>query len=149
MTRGKIGRYTKESGWTWHDKEAIADYRAKARANPIAPAVQCDTMDVLKHPKTGIFTDSKSHFDAMSRATGCVPWEPPKDWNGNGVYRELNAKEAKEIEDDIDQATRRAYNDLRDGQMPLSDQQQHFAKEVNEKYEAVTGKTSKLIGGME
>lgn len=148
--RGKIGRYDPETkSWTWYDKEAIADYQAERRKNPVAPAVHVDTMDAIKHPRTGITTDSKSHFDAMSKATGCIPWEPPKDWNGNGVYRDLNDKEMKEIEDDIDQASRRAFKDLRDGNQYLSPEQKAAAKELNQKYEATTGKSSKLTGGID
>lgn len=149
-SRGMLGRYCKErKKMVWYDKEDVLDYQEERRNNPVAPSIQCDTMDAMKHPKTGQWTDSKSHFDAISKATGCIPWEEPKDWNGNGIHRELNSKELKEIEDDIDQATRRTYNDLRDGQMRLSDGQKQFAKEVNEKFEAVTGKSSKMHGGME
>lgn len=148
--RGKIGIWDKELGrMVWYDKEKIADHRVRVRNNPIAPMIQTDTMELMKHPKTGIYTDSRSHFDAMSKATGCVPWEPPKDWNGNGVYRELNERELKEIEDDIDQAARRAWVDLRDGAMKLSDEQKQYAKEVNEIFEAKTGKPAKLTGRLD
>lgn len=149
-SRGKIGKFcSKEKRWIWYDKEDIADYRAKMRENPVAPSIRCDTMDAMKHPKTGQWTDSKSHFDAISKATGCIPWDPPKDWNANGIHRELNDKELKEIEEDIDQAARRAYNELTWGQLKMSEDQKHFAKEVNEKFETVTGKTPKLAGGLD
>lgn len=150
MSRGQIGVWSaEEQRFIWYDKEAVMDAHIKRRNNPVAPMIKCDTMDYMKHPKTGMWTDSKSSFDAMSKATGCIPWEPPKDWDSNGVCRDLNEKELKEIGEDIDQAGRRTFNDLRDGQVELSDDQQLAAKEINEKFEAVTGKTSKMSGGME
>lgn len=150
VLRGQIGVWSDEKQkFIYYDKEKVKDAMIKRRNNPVAPSIKVDTMDYMKHPMTGQWTDSKSTFDAISKATGCVPWEEPDDWEGNGVYRELNELELKEIEEDIDQAAKRAYYDLRDGNMKLSDEQQKYAKEVNEVIEAKTGKTSKLIGGIE
>ena len=148
--RGLVGRWCEErQKIVYYDKGAIDDYRAECRNNPVAPMVVSDTIDWMKHPGTGQYTNSRSTFDQISKACGLVPWEEPSDWNGNGVCRELNDAELQEIEDDIDQATRRAFNDLKWGQVELSDDQQQYAKEVNSKVEAATGKPSVIKGTME
>ena len=56
-----------------------------ARSDLPAPMIQTDHMDMLRHPATGLYSDSKSAFRRMTRASGCVevgdqaPTTPGKD----------------------------------------------------------------------
>lgn len=125
----------------WFTAEELEQAASVRRNNPVAPYVIADTMDTLKHPGDGRFYDSKSSFNQTSKALGLVPWEEPKDWNADGTYR---SPDEKLIEEDINQAIERAYNDIKWDNVQLTDEQQVFAKETNEKIKAVTGKDPKL-----
>lgn len=43
-----------------------------ARSDLAAPMIQTDHMQMLKHPATGLYSDSKSAFRKMTRASGCI-----------------------------------------------------------------------------
>ena len=145
------GFYNKQSGEVeWIDSKLIEDYRIQRRNNPVAPAVIQDTMDKLKHPGTGKYTESKAEFDRMSKETGLVPadFSPNDDFNRNGVSRELNKKEQEQIAADVEQASKRAYIGLRDGSIEVPEHSREYAKHVNESYEAATGKKAVIKGAI-
>jgi hypothetical protein len=50
----------------------IVELTASAPGQVSAPYVQQDTMDPLRHPISGKVYDSKSQFNAETRASGCV-----------------------------------------------------------------------------
>lgn len=132
---------TKRNCMIWYTHDELKDLAIQRARNPIAPYVIQDSMDALKHPGDGRLYDSKSSFDQASKAMGLTAWEPPKNWDSNGTYQE---PDEKLIEQDMNQAVERAYNDLKWGDTKLDDNQQQAAKEINEKYKAVTGKEPTL-----
>lgn len=150
MSRGKIGRWDKERGcMMWVDKEKLLDLIAEHRNNPRAPMVMQDTIDYMKHPGTGMYTDSRSTFESWNKACGLVSADTkPIDFSKPTAWRELNDKELFEVEQDIDQAFRRAYNDLKWGQQALSENQKAYAADVNKRFEQVTGKKPEVKGDL-
>lgn len=88
-----------------------------------APAVIGDTMDAQRHPGTGLYTESKSAWEAMDKQTGMFT-------EGKLSKAPDRSKERKaENKKDIQQATRRAKNDLEYGMAPLSAQYKQNLRE--------------------
>lgn len=136
----EYGFYDKETGTVrWLPYEVVQDHLVKQRQNPKAPYIRCDTMEPLKHQGDGKVYDSKSAFDATSKALGLVEWQPPKDWNTNGTFNPA-AIDEKEIAADIERAQLEALNDLKWGNIKLTEEQKEGARNFNENYKAVTGK---------
>lgn len=132
--RGKIGVYDHEQGrMRWYDKEEVEELHRQRRNNPVAPMIISDTIELMKHPGTGLYTESRTTFERMSRATGLVPAEnKPIDFTKPTNCRDLNDKELKEVEQDVDQAVRRTWDDLKSGRAELSEEQKAYAKQINE-----------------
>lgn len=153
MTREK-GYYDEVAGRVvWVPLEEVLEWQARRRNNPVAPMIQVDTMDALKHPGTGVYTDSRSKFDQMSKACGLVvDTSPVKSAEEaaltNGTVRELSKEEWKDRDKDVENAFQEAHRDLVWGNQKLNEDQQQYAKQVNEQFEAATGKSSKLKGGL-
>lgn len=88
-----------------------------------APAVIGDTMDAQRHPGTGLYCESKSAWEAMDKQTGMFT-------EGKLSKAPDRTKERKaENRKDIQQATRRAKNDLENGMAPLSEKYKHNLRE--------------------
>lgn len=139
---GVRGYWNKEKKcMEYYSIEDIKRMCAHRRNNPVAPMIIQDTMDVMKHPGTGLFTDSKSAFERMNEASGLVNTgvEPNESWCDTMNKPTMSKKELQEIEQDIDQAYRRAHRDLVWGNADLSDEARESAKLVNEQYKAKTG----------
>jgi len=150
MSRGWVGRWNKATGkMMYAKKEDILDLVARHRNNPIAPMVMQDTIDWMKHPGTGAYTDSRSTFESWNKVCGLVPADTkPIDYSKPTAWRDLNDKELSEVEADIDQAFRRAHNDLTWGAMPLTEAQKAAAALVNDKFEQVTGRKPEVKGAL-
>lgn len=150
MSRGWVARWDSRRGkMLWAKKESLLDLRAEDRNNPIAPMIMQDSIDWMKHPGTGKYTDSRSTFESWNKACGLVPADnKPINFDKPTAWRELNDKELFEVEKDIDQAFRRAYNDLTWGNQPLSEQAKAFAADVNSKFEQVTGRKPEVKGAL-
>ena len=54
--------------YIWHNDQWVPAVRASRPR--LFPAIISDSMDALLHPATGVTTDSKSHFRAMTKAGG-------------------------------------------------------------------------------
>lgn len=60
------------NGKRYDGDEPLPTYDGK-RSDRNAPMIQSDGMfDPIKHPATGLYTDSKSSFRKMTRQAGCV-----------------------------------------------------------------------------
>lgn len=119
----------------WYTAEQIADYRAKVRNNPVAPMIIQDTIPAVRHHAAMVTTESRSQFDALCKATGTAPREAPISFR-DSTAKPLERQHLDEIKQDIDQATRRAANDLRWGQAKLDEDKQHIAASINQSLEA-------------
>lgn len=69
-------RYDREAGeWVpiaeWYARRAGRE-APESRSDLKAPMIISDNMDALRHPATGLYTDSKSSFRKMTQASGCV-----------------------------------------------------------------------------
>lgn len=67
-------RFDKSSGKfleieDWHAAQNAPESK---RGDVAAPMVISDCMDALIHPATGLYSDSKSSFRKMTKASGCV-----------------------------------------------------------------------------
>jgi hypothetical protein len=91
-------RYDRASG-QWVDIEQWgalqASRRGESRRSDIAaPMVLSDCMDALRHPVTGLYSDSKAAFRAMTRASGCeeVGDQAPTENNNPDLFGSKAAK---------------------------------------------------------
>ena len=55
----------------WYAVQASRNAESR-RSDIAAPMVISDSMDALRHPATGLYSDSKSSFRRMTKAAGCV-----------------------------------------------------------------------------
>ena len=127
--------------WVTHDK--LQDIRYERLRNPIAPTIMQDTIDPIKHQGDGRIYESRSAFDRTSKALGLVPdWQAPESYDIDGTNIGLSDADLERLDKDIDQAQRKALNDLKWGNANLTDEQQLVAKETNEVLEAAGIKTA-------
>lgn len=67
-------RFDKASGkfLEIEDWYAVQDLPENKRSDVAAPMVISDCMDAVIHPATGLYSDSKSTFRKMTKASGCI-----------------------------------------------------------------------------
>jgi hypothetical protein len=69
-------------------------------------------------------------------------WQAPESYDIDGTNIGLSDADLERLDKDIDQAQRKALNDLKWGNANLTDEQQLVAKETNQVLEAAGIKTT-------
>lgn len=153
MARFK-GFCDKETGKViWVPLEAVQDLQIERRNNPVAPNIIGDTMDPLKSPK-GVWCDSKAKWEQQVESEGFRIRGDDEKATGHGWEAPSDAKWFKEVEADLEQATQRAYNELKDGNHKagesslIPENRVEHAKHVNELFKSTTGKDPIIKGSL-
>lgn len=117
----------KRTRYVWDsNQKALVEIGARDYREVNAPFVIQDTIDTVMHPGTCAYTDSRSMFRRMTKASGLSERDSSRVAPSNPNYRDMDS-------DSFARDVKIAYEQVKSGNAPLSEYDREMCRRMDER----------------